>query len=532
MTKHLVSGIVVFIALGSFGFGCSNSESASVGGSAGNNSVSSQPSAPPSLDRLVEEGDIVWLDDPTLYVLNKTRGLSVVGLGNPAAPLLIGRVPLSGTPVELYLKGGYILALNSGLSGLASTTGTPSSQLSIIDVRRPEAAVLVGYVALSGQTTNTRLVGDVLYVASDSGATIESVNVADPRTPRLVDRLTVPLGSYGSHVLATPTTFYVASESYSTTTAVGECASSYSDNDGCTTIFAIDISSPSGALRMGASYAMAGLLKDRWCLDASDGVLRVLVGRNGWWTSTGAISATLRTFRSASANQLDPVASLSLATERLEKVMAVRFDGNRAYVVTFRQTDPLFTIDLSDPAHPRVAGHLQTPGWLDFIIPRGDRLLAVGRDQDVQTGGWRLQASLYDVSNGASPTLLSRIPFGDRYSSLPDQSDNLAKVVRVIDELGILLVPYNNTSAGYSQTTPGQLEILSFTNSTLTSQGRLASTEAIVRAVPLPPAHFAAVTESAVGIIQISPPQVTGVVNLNQAVTPTSGSTSDGGSRD
>ena len=530
MTKHLVSGIVVSIALATLGFGCSNSESDSVGGSSSNYSVSSQPSAPPpSLDRLVEEGDIVWLDDPTLYVLNQTRGLSIVGLGNPAAPLLIGRVPLSGTPVELYLKGGYILALNSGTT---STTGASGSQLSIIDVRRPEAAVLVGYVALSGQTTNTRLVGDVLYVAADSGATIESVNVSDPRTPRLVDRLTVPLGSYGSHVLATPNTFYVASESYSTATAIGECASSYYDNDGCTTIFAIDISSPGGALRMGASYAMAGLLKDRWCLDASGGVLRVLVGRNGWWTSTGAISATLRTFRSTSADQLDPIASLSLATEQLEKVMAVRFDGTRAYVVTFHQTDPLFTIDLSDSAHPRVAGHLQTPGWLDFIIPKGDRLLAVGRVQDTQTGGWQLQASLYDVSNGSSPTLLSRIPFGNRYASLPDQSDNLAKVVRVIDELGILLVPYNTTSAGYSQTAPGQLEILSFTNDTLTSQGHLASTEAIVRAVPLPPAHFAAVTESAVGIVQISPPTVTGVVDLNGAVAPTSGSTSDGGSRD
>jgi hypothetical protein len=524
MTKQLFGGIVV---LASLGFACSNSETSNSGSSIGNNSTSSQPSAPPSLDRLIEEGDIVWLDDPTLYVLNKTRGLSVVGLGNPAAPLLIGRVPLTGTPVELYLHDGYILALNSDLT---STAGVASSRLSIIDVRRPEAAALVGYVALSGKTTNTRLVGDVLYVASDSGGTMESVNVADPRAPRLVDRLSVPLGTYGSHVLATQTTFYIASESYSTTTAAGECASSYYDRDGCTTIFAVDISSPTGALRMGASYSMAGLLKDRWCLDAYAGVLRVLVGRNGWWTSTGAISATMRTFRSASADQLDPIASLSLATERLEKVMAVRFDGTRAYVVTFRQTDPLFTIDLSDPAHPRVAGHLQTPGWLDFIIPRGDRLLGIGRDQDAQTAGWRLQASLYDVSNGYAPTLLSRIPFGDRYASLPDQADNLAKVVRVIDELGILLVPYNDTSAGYSQTTPGQLEILSFTNTTLASQGRLASTEAIVRAVPLPPAHFAAVTESAVGVIQIYPPALTGVVSLNQAPTP--GTTSDGGARD
>jgi hypothetical protein len=514
MTKHLWVGIVL---LGGLGLGCSSSNT-----SAGPNNSST----PPALDRLIEEGDIVWLDDPTLYILNPTRGLSVVGLGNPAAPLLIGRVAMTGTPVELYLHSGYILALHSGLA-----SSTSPSRLSIIDVRRPEAPSLVGTVGLSGQTTNSRLVGDVLYVASDSGMVIESVNVADPRAPRLVDRLSLPLGSYGSHVLATETVFYVATESYSGA-AMGECASSYDDNEGCTTIFAVDISSPVGALRLGASYAMAGMLKDRWGLDAFDGILRVLVARGAWWTSTGSISATLRTFRSSSASQLDPLASLSLNAASLEKVMAVRFDGPNAYVVTFRQADPLFTIDISNPASPRVAGYLQTPGWLDFIIPRGNRLLGIGRDQDTQAGGWRLQASLYDVTKLASPTLTARIPFGDRYSTLPDQADNLAKVVRVIDELGVLLVPYNSTSVGYSQDTAGgQVEIISFANDTLTTQGRIASTQPIVRTVPLPPVYFAAVTESAVGVIQISPePAVTGVVDLNQSVT--SPAATDGGAHD
>jgi hypothetical protein len=517
MTKHLLAGIVI---LGTLGFACSSSDT-----SAG---AANPSTPPPTLDRLIEEGDIVWLDDPALYVLNKTRGLSIVGLGNPSSPVLIGRVAITGTPVELYFHHGYILALHSGLTSTSSTT---SSRLSIVDVRRPEAPALLGYIGRYGTVTSSRLVGDVLYVASDSGGTIASVNVADPGSPRLMDRLSLPLGSYGSHVLATETVFYVASESYQGT-GMGECASSYKDSDGCTTIFAVDISSPVGALRLGASYAMAGLLKDRWGLDAFDGVLRVLVARDGWWTTTGTISAILRTFRSSSADQLDPLASLSLKTEAVEKVMAVRFDGPRAYVVTFRQTDPLFTIDLSNPANPRVAGHLQTPGWLDFIIPRGNRLLGIGREQDTQLGGWRLQASLYDVTTLGAPTLAARISFADRYSTLPDQSDNLGKVVRVMDDLDVVLVPYNGTSVGYSTTgAGGQVEILSFAGDILSTQGRIASTQTIVRAVPLPPVYFAAVTESAVGVIQISPePAVVGVVDLNQAVL--SAVTTDGGSRD
>jgi hypothetical protein len=484
------------------------------------------------LERLVEEGDIVWLDDPTLYVLNQTRGLSVVGLGNPSAPLLLGRVALSGTPLELYLHNGHILALTTGVWN--STAGVAASLVSVVDVRTPEKPVLRSTVYLEGQTTNTRMVGDILYTAADSGKVIQSVDVSNPAAARVVDRLPVPLGNYGSDVLATPTVFYIATEDWGGK-EIGECAASTYGNEGCTTVIAVDISSPLGALRRGASYSMSGMLKDRWGLDFYDGVLRVLLARGGWWTTSGNLTASLRTFTARTANELEPLANLSLATERLEKVMAVRFDGPRAYIVTFRQTDPLFTIDLGNPANPKIGGYLQSPGWLDFIIPRGDRLLGVGRDRDAMSSAWRLQASLYDVSTLASPRLMARTMFGDSYSNLPDQSDNYAKVVRVVDALGIMLVPYNGSSAGYSSsnTNDGHIEVISFANDTLGSYGQIGSTEPIVRAVPLPPSHVAAVTESAVGVIQIVPSlAVAGAVDLNQAPVTTPVPPPDGGSRD
>jgi hypothetical protein len=516
MKKHLLLAVALATT-----FGCAGSDTSSGTGTS---------TPPPVMDPLIQEGDIVWLDDPTLYVLNKTNGLSVIGLADRSAPLLIGRVALQGTPVELYLKDGYILAINSDVYNSSTNTG---SRLTVIDVRKPEAPSSVSYVGLSGSTTTSRLVKDVLYTASDSGQVIESTNVADPRSARLVDRLSLPLGSYGSHVLATEKVFYVASESYGGT-AIGECASSYNDREGCTTVFAVDISAASGTLRLGANYAMVGLLKDRWGMDAYDGVLRMLIARGGWWNTGGSMTAALRTFRSPDASQLDPLATLSLETAHLEKVMAARFDGPRGYLVTFRQTDPLFTIDISNPANPVVAGYLQTPGWLDFIIPRGNRLLGIGRDQDAQSSVWRLQASLYDVSLLGSPRLMDRIIFGDGYSSLPDQADNLAKVVRLVDSLGLLLVPYNSTSAGYSGNgAGGQLEIISYAGDKLSTYGRVNSTSPIVRAVPLPPNHIATVTEPMVGIIQLTPQlMVSGWVDLNQPVPGAPPASPDGGSRD
>lgn len=509
---------LAFVMLVGMAAGCSDnaSDSSESGGSGGSvGSINNQAAGPPpqTLDRLIEEGDIVWLEDALLYILNQTRGLSVVGLANPSAPVLEGRLDLGGAkPIELYLHDGSIAALTSNP---AKSSG---SRLSVVDVRTPSQPTLTGSLALEGAVSTSRLLGNILYTASDNGRVLQSVSLADASGPRLVDSLTLPLGSQGSHVHATTETFYVATESYRGPDSMGECAVSYADSEGCTIIMAVDISSPAGALRLGSSYAMTGLLKDRWGIDAYDGVLRVLVGRSGWWTSDGNVNATLRTFTSPSAYQMEPLAWLPVQYQRAEDVMAVRFDGPRAYVVTFRQTDPLFTIDISDPANPFVAGRLDTPGWLDYIIPRGNRLLGIGRDRDSGSGIWRLQASLYDVSSLAKPQMLARTLFGSNYSDLPDQADNYAKVVRVVDPLGLLLVPHNDTSAGYNTSSTGRLEVLSFANDSLQTLGRVDSQEPILRALPLPPSHVAAVTETAVGVIQIAPQLgISGALSLNQA---------------
>ena len=75
---------------------------------------------------------------------------------------------------------------------------------------------------------------------------------------------------------------------------------------------------------------------------------------------------------------------------RGERVFAVRFMGDTGYVVTFRQVDPLYTLDLSQPARPRVLGELKIRGYSSYLHPVGpDRLLGVGQDatdQGVRTG--------------------------------------------------------------------------------------------------------------------------------------------------
>jgi uncharacterized secreted protein with C-terminal beta-propeller domain len=94
-------------------------------------------------------------------------------------------------------------------------------------------------------------------------------------------------------------------------------------------------------------------------------VLRVISQPPQWWTSTGTTftAPSVQTFRVVSSTKFDALGQTDLTLPMRETLRSVRFDGPRAYAITAEQKDPLFTIDLSDPAHPRQVGELKMPGF-------------------------------------------------------------------------------------------------------------------------------------------------------------------------
>jgi hypothetical protein len=92
----------------------------------------------------------------------------------------------------------------------------------------------------------------------------------------------------------------------------------------------------------------------------------------------------------------------------MERIYAVRFMGPVGYVVTFRQTDPLYTLDLGDPAHPRVVGALALTGYSAYLHPVSTtRLIGVGQNADSAGHVLGAQVSLFDVSDLARPSRLA-----------------------------------------------------------------------------------------------------------------------------
>jgi hypothetical protein len=91
-----------------------------------------------------------------------------------------------------------------------------------------------------------------------------------------------------------------------------------------------------------------------------------------------------------------------------EQIKSVRYMGDTAYVVTFRQTDPFYVVDLADPTDPKVLGELKVPGFSSYLHPVGDHLvLGVGSDADADGRIRGAKVSLYDTSDPLNPTELS-----------------------------------------------------------------------------------------------------------------------------
>lgn len=124
-----------------------------------------------------------------------------------------------------------------------------------------------------------------------------------------------------------------------------------------------------------------------------------------------------------------------------ERIFSARFLGDRAYLVTFLQIDPLFVVDLADPAAPRVLGEVELPGFSEYIHPLGeDHLLTIGRDADEEGRQRGVALRIFDVSDTAQPRLahLQLLP-GDGWS--PAETDHLAFTLD--ERLGLLALPYN-----------------------------------------------------------------------------------------
>jgi hypothetical protein len=160
-----------------------------------------------------------------------------------------------------------------------------------------------------------------------------------------------------------------------------------------------------------ASGQVEGRLLNQFAMSEHDGDLRVATTNDdmgGFGEQSNSTVFVLRP-NGDTLEEIGSVGDLGLD----EQIYAVRFIGDLAYVVTFRQIDPLYVIDLTDPTNPVAAGELKIPGYSAYLHPVGEGLLlGVGQDATEQGRTTGTQLSLFDVTDPADPQRISTLPIG------------------------------------------------------------------------------------------------------------------------
>ena len=221
----------------------------------------------------------------------------------------------------------------------------------------------------------------------------------------VADEMTGPVTSSGLFTSSADQIYVSSSAVY-----VLRQASRWSDGSDGTRILKFQFQED-GRTSLEAAGRVTGSILNQFSLDEHEGRLRVVT------TETAYDYLRRVTHRQNHLFVLEQVGTeLTIvgSLERLaptEEVKSVRFVGDRAYVVTFRQVDPLFMLDLRTPTSPQIAGAIKIPGYSSYLHPVGDHfILGIGRDVD-ETNGQEgpVQISLFDVRELGEPVLVDRM---------------------------------------------------------------------------------------------------------------------------
>lgn len=176
-----------------------------------------------------------------------------------------------------------------------------------------------------------------------------------------------------------------------------------------TKVYQFDVSG-SGSPQFVASGAVDGDLLNQYSLSEHEGYLRIATTqRDGARSGSGRPqSESSVVVLQRDGDRLKRVGGVG-GLGKGEQIYSVRFLGDVGYVVTFRQTDPLYRIDLSEPAKPRVAGELKITGYSSYLHPVGeDRLLGVGQEATLEGQVTGMQVSLFDIA-ASDPKRLAQL---------------------------------------------------------------------------------------------------------------------------
>ncbi len=421
------------------------------------------------------------VDNQILYANGSAQRFQVIDLKDLTQPKLAGWMPLTGTPREVYTLGSSIVLLQTDY---VATTG--ENQTRLTSLRQVNGQLeKVDEVTLSGNFLQSRRRDDVIYAVQNSTSMsmpgcpscivdyaysqptiqITALRLDGQGKLNIVDKAEV--SGYSPEIAIFPDHLVVATHD--------------AQEWNSTNIQIFNLAVPNAALVKLPLLNVPGQVPSEFHLNVYNQQFRVVYGP----TFNDKVGSSLAIY-DLSKPTLDLLGKVSNIAPG-EALFATRFTDNRAFVVTYERTDPLWVIDLSNPQAPSILGELKVPGWSEKLFFNNNQLFAVGmhdQPEPNENAKWvrRVALSLFDVSDN-NLSLLSRfiplLDLGITYSSSEALTDERA-----------LFLDWNNRFASlpiqsWETADNSFLQLVSFQNNKIESIGRIVSPVAIQRSLPV-----------------------------------------------
>jgi uncharacterized secreted protein with C-terminal beta-propeller domain len=319
------------------------------------------------------------------------------------APRVVSRYRGEGSLIDARMTGSTARVV---LRSTARIDFRRSDKADVKDNREaiddaPDSAWLPRWEVTDAAGTTTKGQTDCGRVSRPtdySGGTMVSVLTFDLTRPELGSGDPVTVMADGDTVYATPDSLYLANDNrWRWDLRPGGPADRGRPR---TELFKFALAGNQAPIYR-SSGSVAGYLLNQYAMSEWDGHLRVAT------TDETTNDSAVRVLADRAGKLVQTGIADGLG--KGERIYSVRFLGARGYVVTFRQTDPLYSLDLGDPEKPAVTGELKITGYSAHLQPVGaDRLIGIGQEADTDGRTQGLQVSLFDVADPANPKRLAQ----------------------------------------------------------------------------------------------------------------------------
>lgn len=380
----------------------------------------------------VDEADIVKTDGKYIYLVTRQGMLQIVeARGGDMKLASTIRLEAAGEGIqEMYVDGDvlsvitsdYETALYEREKNTYDTLEQQTTHLYTYDISDRTKVRQTGHISQEGYYQSSRKSGQYVYLFTNytpyntedpeaveeyiprvNGELLPAEDIYLPREQNISSYIVITSVDTGKPDKVQDTKALVAGSDmmYVSSSNIYITRPEWSQGGNRTSI--VRFAYKEGKIKAEAAASVNGYLNDSFSLDEYEGNLRlVLTASDARGVDTNGLYI------------LDQKLEVTGKIENLaegERIKSARFMGDKGYFVTFRNTDPLFSVDLSDPQNPAVLGELKIPGFSEYLHYYGDNLLlGIGRDADPETGKeLGLKLSMFDISDPSNVTEKSKM---------------------------------------------------------------------------------------------------------------------------